>query len=162
MTGSSVFGSGEQRYIVLSAHRLGFANRIRSVADWHALAVLSGRSLLVSWASTADCNAAFTDLFQAGPERFKVLPFVLPSGEVGLQAVEEMADEASLRTVVLRRDNMFVPDTSGFVVSRDLLMSNVSVIVTDYIGVVSGSTKHKTHHWVKASLLKAAGKRGPL
>ena len=156
----SVFNSVDQkRYIVLSADRLGFANRIRSVADWHAIAVLSGRTLIVSWTATADCNAAFTDLFQAGPERLKVLPFVLPAGEVGLHAVTEMAEEASLTSIILRKDNMFVPNTSGFVVSRDLLTSNVSVLVTDYVGVVTleglGSCVHylRTHSAFLRSLV---------
>ena len=54
------------KYILLLVSRLGLANRLRTMADWHQIAVYSNRTLLVSWESTVDCNASFTDLFVSG------------------------------------------------------------------------------------------------
>ena len=54
------------KYILLLVSRLGLANRLRTMADWHQIAVSSNRTLLVSWESTIDCNASFTDLFVSG------------------------------------------------------------------------------------------------
>lgn len=57
----------DKRYLVVRIHRLGLANRLRCIADWHQIAVRSDRHLLVSWAPTYDCNITFPGLFIAGP-----------------------------------------------------------------------------------------------
>ena len=64
---SGMFNSS-QRYLVVRLHRLGLANRLRSMADFHAIASSSDRHLLISWSPTADCNASFVDLFASGME----------------------------------------------------------------------------------------------
>ena len=46
----------ENKYIVLQISRLGLGNRLRSIADWYQIAVISERHLLVSWVPTADCK----------------------------------------------------------------------------------------------------------
>ena len=67
-----------RRYLVLHLYNLGLANRLRTVADFYTIAVYSGRTLLLSWQPSFDCNTTFTDLFSSGPEHFKVLPTILP------------------------------------------------------------------------------------
>ena len=137
----------QQRSIVLIVSRLGLANRFRALVDWYQLAVLSRRDLIVSWEATLDCNATFPDLFKAGPDKLKILPFALPSGVTGLQVVADMATEFGLTVSILseprdpphtadpREVNMFAPGHSSFVVSKSILMGDVDVLVTDYIGL---------------------------
>ena len=57
-----------QRYLVVRLHRLGLANRLRSMADLHLIATSSNRHMLISWLPTIDCNASFLDLFVSGME----------------------------------------------------------------------------------------------
>ena len=140
-----------RRSLVLIISRLGFANRVRAMADWHQLARFSGRELIVSWEPTLDCNATFSDLFQAGPPGFRVLPFALPAGtRGGLEVVVNMATEFGLTSAILRETQeaaqeeawangsglgMFAAGHSTFVVSKRVLKSQVDVLVTDYVGV---------------------------
>ena len=63
--GRGMFKSSH-RYLVVRLHRLGLANRLRSMADFHVIASSSNRHLLISWSPTADCNASFVDLFASG------------------------------------------------------------------------------------------------
>jgi len=131
---------------VLIVSRLGLANRFRALVDWYQLALLSRRELIVSWEATSDCNATFPDLFKAGPDKLKILPFVLPAGVTGLNVVADMATEFGLTVSILseaprdppedpREVNMFAPGHSSFVVSKSILMGDVDVLVTDYIGL---------------------------
>ena len=83
--------STDEKYIVLVIDRLGLANRLRILADWYHIAVLTNRILLVSWKPTLDCNAKFTDLFDAGPEYLRVLPISMT-----LLEVESFVQEAHL------------------------------------------------------------------
>ena len=58
--------SSGQRYLVVRLHRLGLANRLRSMADFHLIAASTDRHMLISWSPTLDCNASFPDLFVSG------------------------------------------------------------------------------------------------
>lgn len=134
-------GDKDNRYIVLIISRLGFANRIRAMADWHQLAVLSRRTLLVSWEATRDCNTSFTNLFQSGPAGFNILPFVISAAPHGMEVVTSMAAESGLSSQVLLdgesgEPSMFSHENTSFVVAKSHLMSDTHVLVTDYVGVV--------------------------
>ena len=61
-----------KRYIILRLHRLGLANRIRSMADWYQIAGQFERHLLVSWFPTPDCNVSFTDMIENGLEGIQI------------------------------------------------------------------------------------------
>ena len=61
-----------KRYIILRLHRLGLANRIRSMADWYQIVGQFERHLLVSWLPTPDCNVSFTDMFENGLEGIQI------------------------------------------------------------------------------------------
>ena len=56
-----------EKFLVLQISRLGFANRLRTLADWYAIAKSYNRTLLVNWIASPDCSASFTDLFENGP-----------------------------------------------------------------------------------------------
>ena len=141
-------GASPPRYLVLSLNRLGLANRLRAMADWHQLATHSNRVLLVSWEPTSDCNASFTDLFKAGPPGMKILPFVLPQGRRGLKRVVEVAADAGLTASILsddqdelqpgpaRRPPLYSPGIGAFVMAKERVMSDTHVLVTDHNGLV--------------------------
>lgn len=67
--------------LILRLHRLGLANRLRAIADWHtALQYLvdthnSSRTLLLDWRPSPECNASWEHLFLRSP----LLP-LLPEG----------------------------------------------------------------------------------
>jgi len=140
--------SGARRYIVLQIERLGLANRLRTIADWHNLALLSHRTLLLSWLPTPDCNGTFAELFDEIPVGLKVLPFALPKGEAGVVLVQEMAAEQGLSFLVLEEepvqragcelgDAMWANGFNSFVVSSSKLMSDVQVLFSSYDGIIS-------------------------
>ena len=54
---------GTNKYLLLLVPKLGLANRLRSIADWYAIAISSGRTLLVNWEVSRECNARFSDFF---------------------------------------------------------------------------------------------------
>jgi hypothetical protein len=129
-----------ERMIVVIISRLGLANRLRSLADWYQIASMSGRSLLVSWQPTLDCNAKFNDLFDEGPPNFSVLPEHLPAGDEGVRKVAEIAQRRGISHYAIYQDNMqdlWVDRAKMFVLSKDLVYSDTEVIVTHYDGIIS-------------------------
>lgn len=121
--------NSDDKYLVLIINRLGLANRLRAVADWYQIAGITNRKLLVSWEPTLDCYAKFTDLFDAGPERLKVLPIPL-----SIQDVENMAREAHLSYYNLD-ENMDTKPT--FQVPTKVLTKDHHLLVTEYDGITS-------------------------
>ena len=122
----------QQRYIVLIINRLGLANRLRSIADWHQIAILSKRTLLVSWEPTMDCNSSFVDLFESGPPGFQILPLIIPRGKEGIHFVLDMATEQNLTSNI-----MAISKDDGFVLPPEQVMSDTNVLVTSYDGLIS-------------------------
>jgi hypothetical protein len=122
---------------VIILNRLGLANRLRSIADWHQIALMSNRELIVSWQPTTDCNATFMDLFESGPPGLRVVPFLLPVDPVAAVAeMEAMAREENVTYKTLDRDNMFVEGRGRFIVRRDEVMSDTQAIIASYDGVL--------------------------
>jgi hypothetical protein len=118
-----------ERYVVLHVDKLGLANRLRTIADMHQIAVLSNRTLLLSWIPTIECNISFLELFEDGPSMFKVLPEHLPaSGPQEL--VEKLATASGLSFARMT-------DQFDFFISSDMFLSDVSVVYTEYSGVVA-------------------------
>lgn len=119
---------GDERYIVLILARHGLANRLRSAADWHHIAAISGRSLFVVWTPTNDCNALFTDLFESGPEKMQILPLVLPlDGNEVIRFLEDIAIAGNVSHHTLSADNMWATTQGSFVVDRNIFMSDTKV-----------------------------------
>jgi hypothetical protein len=115
---------------IIQIERLGLANRLRTIADTHQIAVLTNRILLVSWVPTAECNISFLDLFEDGPSHnFKVLPEPLPL-KGGAKAVQEMAAAAGLSFITM--DESF-----DFFVNPDVFESNVNIVYPLFVGVVA-------------------------
>ena len=131
-----------EKYIVLIVSRLGLANRLRSLADWHQIAILSNRKLLVSWEATSDCNATYSDLFESGPSRLSILTYTLPAGNEGIQSVERSAARMGLTSLALyegsdQHSNMWVGRHKSFLLSRDIVLNDRQVVITSYDGVVA-------------------------
>lgn len=155
----SVFLDGEgggERLLVLILSRLGLANRLRSLADWHQVAIQSNRTLLVSWQATSDCNTHFFDLFQGGPKRLKFLPFALPAEDAGVRSVIESTKRMGLSYRAYYEtaagggqdigadvsgeydfEAMFTGEYKSFVLRRDAVFNEASVVVTHYDGIVA-------------------------
>ena len=126
------------RYLVIVLNRLGLANRLRSVADWYEIAVLSNRVLIVSWHPTSDCNATFSDLFESAPDRLKVLPYLLPFDSAeAISTLESKAREENVSYITLDKANMFARGRESFILRRDEVMSDAQTIITSYDGVLT-------------------------
>jgi len=137
ITSSPAYSSSE-RYIVVLVARLGLANRLRSLADWYQVAVISNRTLLVAWQATHDCNALFTELFESGPQRLKILPF--PVSSINKEAISFFEDSAKSQNVTfftLNESNIWADKHKSFVAKRSVFMSNIQAIITVYDGLVT-------------------------
>lgn len=128
---AQIFADGaKSKYLVLHIKTLGFANRMRVMADMNLIASLTHRQLLVSWQPTRDCNITITELFEELPNSVKVLPFILPDDTKGRDLVQELAIESHLSFLDLQHE--------GFVMERDMITNPaIDVIYSDYNGVVS-------------------------
>ena len=119
---------GDERYIVLILARHGLANRLRSAADWHHIAAISGRTLLIAWTPTNDCNALFSDLFESGPKKMRILPVVLPlAGNEAIRYLENVAIAGNLSYLSLTAENMWAETHGSFVLDRSIFMSDTKV-----------------------------------
>jgi hypothetical protein len=87
---------------------------------------------LVSWEPTYECNATFFELFESGPAGLKILPLILEPGEAGRHAVRTMSNTEGLSYRFIRRES----DGIDFIVGADLISAEISVIHTDYDGVL--------------------------
>jgi hypothetical protein len=126
-------GDEKTRYLVLYLNTLGFANRIRSVADFYTIAVYSGRTLLLAWQPSQDCNVTFTDLFQSGPEHFKVLTTFIPSNHQ--EARKYVKAKALQNNLTFADYDDYVNDNDSRYFSSPILFdSDVDVIFTNYWG----------------------------
>lgn len=117
------------KYLVLHIQKLGFANRIRVLADMSLIASMTGRILLFSWEPTPECNIEFAEIFEELPKHVRLLPFILPHGNSGTEMVKELSRRKGLSFVDLNHE--------GFLISGDILYGDVAVAYTDYNGVVS-------------------------
>lgn len=138
----SVFfrGLDQERLIVLIISRLGLANRLRSLANWYQIALMSDRTLLVSWEPTLDCNAKFTDLFIDGPPRFRILQEHLPAGEEGVRYAERVANRRNIsnRAIYHATDtDLWVDTYKSFIMSKKIPYSDAQVIITHYDGAIN-------------------------
>ena len=120
--------TSNKRYLILLVSRLGLANRLRSIADWHQIALLSDRSLLVAWQASADCNALFTDLFESVPKGIRILPFQLPAGEnEAKQLLSDIATAENVTSLTINAPNMWAAGKQSFVLDRRDVMSDIEV-----------------------------------
>ncbi len=87
---------------------------------------------MVSWEPTYECNATFFELFESGPAGLKILPLILEPGEAGRHAVRTMSNTEGLSYRFIRRES----DGIDFIVGADLISAEISVIHTDYDGVL--------------------------
>jgi hypothetical protein len=128
--------SDTKRYIVLHLNTLGLANRLRTVADFYTIAVYSGRTLLLSWEPSIDCNTTFTDLFLSGPEHLKVLAATLPHNTTeASNHVQQKARHGQLSYANFDTDkNSGATSDDRYFSYPALFDSAVDVIFTSYWG----------------------------
>lgn len=143
-SGDELFGIEKGRYIVLIVDRLGLANRLRTIADWYNIASLSNRVLLVTWKPALDCNISFTDLFEAGPQNFHILPFAINNFyDNGHIPIEDLARRSNLTYLTLHEKSIsdfWAPylASSHFVLARKHVMSaDIEVIITSYDSIMT-------------------------
>ena len=123
-------GTERVTYLVLQIQTLGFANRVRVMADMNLAASLSDRQLIISWEPTLDCNVNITDIFEEIPDNVKVLPFVLPHGAKGADLVKALSLESKL--------TFYDMEHEGFLLPRDALFDeSIDVVFSNYNGVAS-------------------------
>jgi hypothetical protein len=127
--------AGPQKQIVLHLSRLGLANRLRTIADWYAIAVKSHRHFLVVWDVTKDCSAKYGDLFASGPEGLTVLD----NNEEATSLEELSTHLQSLLTsyMVLEDNTMWAPGQSTFVLGTHVLHAEAHVLLTAYDGILA-------------------------
>ena len=140
---ASTEGAITTRYLVLNVATGGLANRLRSIADWYHVAVITERTLLVSWRATPECNATFDSLFDVASmelDNFRLLPFTLEKGDTGCEYVKRMALQAGMTD-----PQVILADGSpqDFVLPEaidDVLRSpSTSVVITSHTGIFTFS-----------------------
>lgn len=139
--GKGVFDtSPSERYIFLLIGRLGFGNRMKTLADWYKLAMASKRTLLVNWERTADCNMHFLDVFGGSFDSLQFVSDELDGVTNSLEAVGQLAESAKLSHVIFSSQNcsaFWAKGNDSFMLARALIMSEVQVIITDYDGALT-------------------------
>jgi len=130
---------GRQRYIVLFVTRLGLANRLRAIADWYVISLLTDRILLINWIKDVQCNIKFDELFEAVPKGLRLLPYQLPPSRLDL--VQDIANDLDMTSIIMD-DSWKIsinsnPDEHGFVLKDDYLKSNINVIITNHVGLIT-------------------------
>jgi hypothetical protein len=131
------------RYIILSLHDLGFANRIRSIADFSKIALISNRTLLLSWLPSPACNITFDELYESGPSHIELvdLSFLNPRDEDTFYSAVEEAVLGSNMTFYsmhkLDKELITVNNMESFFIKRDKFLSDIQVIMASYNGVLA-------------------------
>jgi hypothetical protein len=116
------------------------ANRLRAIADWYVISMLSDRILLVSWTKDAQCNIKFNELFETVPNGIRILPYVIPKVD-GLNVVSQIASSLDLTSVIMD-DSWKIslnsnPDDHGFVLRDNEIKSYTNVIITNHVGLIT-------------------------
>eukprot|EP01038_Epipyxis_sp_PR26KG_P004324 gene4324-6125_t len=123
--------AGTERYLIITVYRLGLANRLRSIADWHSMAILSNRTLLVSWEKSDDCNANFHELFNDVPQGMRVLPIPI-EGQNSEEKVQIMRETAMMSNISFAciDENLFSKSES------DLFSPFLKIVMSTYDGLL--------------------------
>ncbi len=120
-----------ENYIFLHIARLGLANRLRTLADWNHVAVVTNRTLLVNWVATRDCQITFSEIFEESPSTMRIIPFEIHgSDEHVIQTVIDIASSVQFSSLPLSetfpKDYLKLP--------MAIFLSDIRVIITSYDG----------------------------
>eukprot|EP01038_Epipyxis_sp_PR26KG_P006530 gene6530-8972_t len=135
------FGSNEtgtERYLIITVYRLGLANRLRTIADWHTIAIQSNRTLLVSWEKSDDCNANFHELFNGVPQGMRVLPIPVEgrNSEEKVKFIREIAIMSNISFACID-ENLFTKNQSYFIMSdSEVLSPSFKIVMSTYDGLL--------------------------
>jgi hypothetical protein len=117
-------------FLILALTRLGWSNRLRCVADWYKIALMSGRKLVVVWDVTNDCNVHFSDVVESVSPDVNFLPYpevnsrnILPSLHKSNLTYQKICENCKF---IIQKEDM------DAIFSKD-----IKIIYTDYDGVIS-------------------------
>jgi len=54
-------------YLVILIDRLGLANRLRIIAGFYSITIITNSTLVVIWVKSDECGACYSDLFEKSP-----------------------------------------------------------------------------------------------
>lgn len=129
---------GTKKYLLLLVPRLGFANRFRSIADWHTVAGKSNRTLLVSWEVGQECNAKVRDFFSADIPNVLFLDQPIPSTSEGVKLAASVAQSWNVTHLLWEEnDDMWAEGYSSFILSKSVVISDFQILITNYNGIFS-------------------------
>lgn len=129
---SGIQFSDDNKYIVVVLARLGLANRLRALADWHSAAIQTNRKLLFVWIPSVECNVQIHDLFSTLPSTAQALPIVASSATQSYEIIENIAAQFNKTSI-----RVF---PKGFFHDFSVLHSNFDLVMTDYDGILSSVT----------------------
>lgn len=131
-------GDDDNQYLVLHIGRLGLANRLRTIADWYAVARRCKRVLLVAWTVTNDCNIAFSELFEAVPRGLKVTSLTTMETPESIEQAISTMNRTTITALLDKNSALWAyPGKFMFMLSDSFLQLREQVVVVNYTGVVS-------------------------
>lgn len=86
--------NANNRYIVLRLADLGLGNRLKTLSDFSKIAIMTDRTLLLSWLPHHACNITFQELFESGPTYLKLIDYDFLSTDEA--TAYKMAEEATV------------------------------------------------------------------
>jgi hypothetical protein len=102
----------ENRFLVVIVERLGLGNRLRTLADWYVISLLSNRKLIVSWKPSIECNISFADLFDEVPKNVFVF-----NNPVSSPTSSRLFRSASAEAVISLRNSLTFKGLSSYYLS---------------------------------------------
>ena len=140
-----VIHGSQQRHLVLVLNNLGLANRLRAIASWYTVALLTHRELLVSYEPSPDCNSTFNLLFKEPyPQGLKVLNTALTDMNKNItisQVIEKFKincyEQNLTFDVINPKINMYADGYNKFIVNRKFLMNDIDVLFTNHNGIIA-------------------------
>lgn len=131
---------GTEKYLLLLVPRLGLANRLRSIADWTAIAAISSRKLLISWEVGRECNARFDDLFSLSEHaNIVLLQDAMPATIEGVDAAGAIASRWNVTSSLRYAHDvdMWAAGYSSFILAKQAVVSEIQIVITNYDGILS-------------------------
>lgn len=138
---TSIFTFESTRVIVLLLYKNGLGNRLRSLADWSKIALLTDRKLLFLWKADVSCNITFPGLFQSYPKHIISIDIDLGDVSESYSAIKNIAFDRNLSFLSLidNIDEEFKVSqySQAFLINQTKFMSDTNVILTDFDGILS-------------------------
>lgn len=134
-----LFPEGNVRFILLFVEKFGLGNRLRTIADWYVISLLTNRKLIVSWKPSSECNITFADMFESVPSSLYLFEHpLLGMDSDGSASLQKSLIEQGISYHFFREANLPWTSDLGFLVKKDIFLDpNIQVIVTNYDGLLT-------------------------